>query len=71
MIDPSDLYTFVFAAASMFLIIEAVYNFIPGQKETSKKLSDATKWLRSLLMITLAVVMFIFVRSSQTVAQAA
>lgn len=67
MIDPADLYNFVFTAASLFLIIEAIFNVVSEiKKPSSTSLSQATIWIRSLLMIVLGVVIFMFVRSSQT-----
>ena len=72
MIDPADLYKFVFTSASIFLIVESVFNIMDEMKnKSSTQLSQATTWIRSLLMIVLSIVMFFFVRSSQTVAQAA
>jgi hypothetical protein len=71
MIDPADLYSFVFTSASVFLIVESVFNLMSEMKnKSSTQLSQATTWIRSLLMIVLAIVMFFFVRSSQTVSQA-
>lgn len=67
MIDPSDLYNFIFTTASLFLIIEAIFNIISEiKKPSSTSLSQATVWIRSLLMIVLSVIIFMFVRSSQT-----
>jgi hypothetical protein len=70
MIDPSDLYGFVFTSASILLIIEAVFAVMGEMKsKSSTKLSQATVWIRSLLMIVLAIVILVFLRSSQTTAQ--
>jgi hypothetical protein len=67
MIDPADLYNFIFMSASLFLIIEAIFNVISEiKKPSSTSLTQATMWIRSLLMIVLGVVIFMFVRSSQT-----
>jgi hypothetical protein len=67
MIDPSDLYNFVFVSAALFFVIEAVFSIIEEiKKPSSTSLSQATIWIRSLLMIVFAVVLFMFMRSSQT-----
>ncbi len=67
MIDPSDLYNFIFMTVSLFLTIEAIFNIINEiKKPSSTSLSQATVWIRSLLMIVLSVIIFMFVRSSQT-----
>lgn len=69
MIDPADLYNFIFTAASLFLIIEAIFNVVSEiKKPSSTSLTQATVWIRSLLMIVLGVIIFMFVRSSQTTA---
>ena len=67
MIDPSDLYNFIFISGALFLIIEAVFNVIKEIKNpSSTTLTQATTWIRSLLMIVLGVVIFLLMRSSQT-----
>ena len=72
MLDPSDLYNFVFTAAALFLIIESIFNIISEiKKPSSTSLSQATIWIRSLLMIVLGIVIFFFMRSSQTTASVA
>ncbi len=69
MIDPADLYNFIFTSASLFLIIESIFNVISEiKKPSSTSLTQATVWIRSLLMIVLGVIIFMFVRSSQTTA---
>lgn len=67
MLDFADLYTFVFGAGSAFLVVEAVYGIL---NETRRKdgttLSQATVWIRSLLMIVLAIVMIVLIKSTAT-----
>ena len=75
MTDPADLYTFVFTSASAFLVIEAIYGVLYSTKkhptnDSAKQLVQAKTWIRSILMIVLAIIMLFFVKSSQTVAQA-
>lgn len=69
MIDPSDLYNFVFMSAVLFLVIEAVFSIINEiKKPSTTSLSQATTWIRSLLMIVLGVIIFMFLKNSQTTA---
>lgn len=69
MMEPSDLYNFVFISAALFFVIEAIFAVIEEiKKPSSTSLSQATIWIRSLLMIVLGVTIFIFMRSSQTTA---
>lgn len=65
--DPSYLFNFVFVSTSIFLIIEAVFAIVAEiKKPSTTSLSQATIWIRSLLMIVLSVIILIFMRSSQT-----
>lgn len=67
MLDFGDLYTFVFGAGSAFLIIEAVFSILyEMRRKDGTTLSQATVWIRSLLMIVLAVVMMFLLKSTQT-----
>lgn len=67
MLDFGDLYTFVFGAGSAFLIVESVYGILGEmRRKDGTTLSQATVWIRSLLMIVLAIVMMVLIKSSAT-----
>ena len=63
----SDLYILVFTSASVFLIVEAVFAILyEFRKKDKSTLSQATVWIRSLLMIMLAVIIMVFIKSTET-----
>lgn len=67
MTNPSEIYRIVFITACVFLVVEAVFSTLAEMKKTkSTTLSQATSWIRSILMIVLAVVMFLFLGSTET-----
>lgn len=67
MSNPSEIYRIVFITACVFLVVEAVFSTLMEMKKSnSTTLSQATSWIRSILMIVLAVVMFLFLGSTQT-----
>lgn len=67
MSDPVRVYNAVFYAACAFLVIEAVYGIMNEMKKSQRTtLSQAATWIKSLLMIVLAVVMFAFLQSTDT-----
>lgn len=67
MSDPVQIYNTVFYAGSCFLVIEAVYGIMNEMKKSQRTtLSQATAWIKSLLMIVLALVMVMFIQSTDT-----
>lgn len=67
MSNPSEIYRIVFITACVFLVVEAVFATLNEMKNgKSTTLSQATSWIRSIFMIVLAVVMFLFLGSTET-----
>lgn len=67
MLDLADIPTFVFASTSVFLIVEAVYGILyETRRKDGTTLSQATTWIRSLLMIVTAIVISVIVKSTLT-----
>ena len=67
MSNPSTIYTLIFVTAPIFLIVEAVFSTLNEMKKTDKTtLSQATAWIKSILMIVLASIMLMLLRSTVT-----
>lgn len=67
MSNPAGIYRIVFITACVFLVVEAVFSTIEEMKRTQKTtLSQATAWIRSIFMIILAIIMFLFLGSTVT-----
>lgn len=67
MSNPSTIYTLIFVTAPIFLIVEAVFNTLNEMKRSDKTtLSQATIWIKSILMIVLASIMLLLLRSTVT-----
>ena len=67
MSNPSTIYTLIFVTAPIFLIIEAVFSTLNEMKRSDKTtLSQATAWIKSILMIVLASIMLMLLRSTVT-----
>lgn len=60
-------YAFTFASVAIFLVVEAVYNILGEVRNESKtSLSQATVWVRSLLMIVMAMALMYFTYGTYT-----
>lgn len=67
MSNPAGIYRITFITACVFLVVEAVYSTMDEMKRSQKTtLSQATSWIRSILMVVLAVIMFLFLGSTVT-----
>jgi hypothetical protein len=67
MSNPSTIYTLIFVTAPIFLILEAVFATLNEMKRSDKTtLSQATAWIKSILMIVLASIMLMLLRSTVT-----
>ena len=67
MSNPSTIYTLIFVTAPIFLIVESVFATLNEMKRSDKTtLSQATAWIKSILMIVLASVMLMLLRSTVT-----
>ncbi len=67
MLDLADIPAFVFGSASAFFIIEAIFGIMDEiKRKDGSTLSQATTWIRSLLMIVMAIVMLVFIKSTAT-----
>lgn len=68
MADPVSIQNWVFNAVSAFLIIEGVISVVNLVYEKDKKTptQQARIWIRSILMIIAAIVIFWLIHSSET-----
>jgi len=67
MSNPSEIYRIVFISVCVFLVVDAVFATLNEMKRSgSTTLSQATVWIRSILMVVMAVVMFLFLGSTET-----
>lgn len=67
MIDPGKVNSAVVYAVCAFLVIEAVYGIMNEMKKSQRStLSQAATWIKSLLMITFAVILGLFFINTET-----
>jgi uncharacterized membrane protein HdeD (DUF308 family) len=64
--DPINIQNWVFNAVSIFLIVEGVLNIMNAiNNKDSKTVTQARRWIQSILMIVSAVIIFWLTHSTE------
>lgn len=64
--DPINIQNWIFNAVSVFLIVEGVVSVLDSMSDKNKTtLSQARSWLRSILMVVAAIIIFWLTHSTE------
>lgn len=65
--DPVNIQNWIFNSVSVFLIVEGVISVMDAMSDKNKTtLSQARAWLRSILMVVSAIIIFWLTHSTET-----